>query len=111
MAGAIDIVAIDDVNSRSESFLLERLGHLFEHSPWIVEEALRQRPFASRQGFHEALVGVMNGAEAGRQLALIQAHPDLVGRAALAGTLTRSSTREQAAAGLGADDLTGEERD
>ena len=36
-----------------------------------------------------------------RQVQLIQAHPDLVGRAALAGTLTPESNREQASAGLG----------
>ena len=36
------------------------------------------------------------------QVALIRAHPDLVGRAALAGQLTAASSREQAAAGLGA---------
>ena len=35
-----------------------------------------------------------------KQLALICAHPDLVGRAARAGTLTRESTNEQANAGL-----------
>ena len=35
-----------------------------------------------------------------KQLALIRAHPDLAGRAALAGTLTRESTSEQAGAGL-----------
>jgi OHCU decarboxylase len=35
-----------------------------------------------------------------KQLALIRAHPDLVGRAAAAGTLTRESAREQAGAGL-----------
>jgi OHCU decarboxylase len=35
-----------------------------------------------------------------QQLALIRAHPDLVGRAALAGTLTRESNGEQASAGL-----------
>jgi OHCU decarboxylase len=42
----------------------------------------------------------MYGAGQERQLALIRAHPDLVGRAALAGTLTPESTGEQAAAGL-----------
>jgi 2-oxo-4-hydroxy-4-carboxy-5-ureidoimidazoline decarboxylase len=35
-----------------------------------------------------------------RQVALLRAHPDLVGRAALAGTLGAASTQEQAAAGL-----------
>ena len=43
----------------------------------------------------------MNAASEEQQLALIRAHPDLVGRAALAGTLTRESTDEQARAGLG----------
>ncbi len=35
-----------------------------------------------------------------RQIALIRDHPDLVGRAALAGTLTPESSSEQASAGL-----------
>jgi OHCU decarboxylase len=35
-----------------------------------------------------------------QQVALIQAHPDLVGQAALAGTLTPESTSEQASVGL-----------
>jgi OHCU decarboxylase len=38
-----------------------------------------------------------------KQLRLIRAHPDLAGRASLAGRLTRASTGEQAGAGL--DDL------
>ena len=42
-----------------------------------------------------------------QKLALIRGHPDLVGRAALAGTLTRESTKEQASAGL--SQLTAEE--
>jgi len=43
-----------------------------------------------------------------RQLALLRAHPDLVGMAALAGTLSHPSSEEQAAAGLNqlsADDI------
>ena len=40
-----------------------------------------------------------------RQLALIRAHPDLAGRAALAGQLTRESQAEQRAAGLEATAL------
>jgi OHCU decarboxylase len=42
-----------------------------------------------------------------QQIALLRAHPDLVGRAALDGTLSQASTNEQAAAGL--DRLTPEE--
>jgi 2-oxo-4-hydroxy-4-carboxy-5-ureidoimidazoline decarboxylase len=45
-------------------------------------------------------VQAMYAASDAEKLALIRAHPDLVGRAARAGTLTPSSTREQAGAGL-----------
>jgi OHCU decarboxylase len=49
----------------------------------------------------------MYAAPHNRQLALIRAHPDLAGKAAVAGELTAESTREQSSAGL--DRLTPEE--
>src|SRR5207245_4434389 len=50
---------------------------------------------------------IMYTAPVEQQVALLQAHPDLVGRAALAGRLSPESTGEQAAAGL--DHLSPEE--
>ncbi len=50
---------------------------------------------------HKSLTETVRNAGEAQQLALIRAHPDLVGRAALAGTLTRESTGEQTSAGLG----------
>ena len=47
---------------------------------------------------------VVGEAPPADRLALIRAHPDLAGKAAIAGALTPESTREQAAAGL--DQLT-----
>jgi OHCU decarboxylase len=55
------------------------------------------------------MVAVVSGATEEQQLALIRAHPDLVGAAALAGTLTRESSGEQSAAGLDPGSLTLEE--
>ena len=78
------------------------VGHVFEHSPWIAERAWERRPFADLEALHGALVAEMQAATAEEKLALVRAHPDLVGRAARAGTLTPSSTREQAGAGLDA---------
>ena len=49
---------------------------------------------------HEALCETVRQADEQLQVGLIQAHPDLVGRAALAGTLTPASNSEQASAGL-----------
>ena len=76
------------------------VGPAFEQSPWIAETVWLKRPFQSREELHRALCGIVRAAAEERQLALIRAHPDLVGRAALAGTLTRESVGEQASAGL-----------
>jgi len=76
------------------------IGPVFEHSPWIAEATWAKRPFASVEQLHSELCATVNSSGEAKQLALISAHPDLVGRAALAGTLTRESTGEQASAGL-----------
>jgi 2-oxo-4-hydroxy-4-carboxy-5-ureidoimidazoline decarboxylase len=78
------------------------VGPMFEHSPWIAAAVVSARPFASREALHGALCDVVRGAGEERQLALIRAHPDLVGREVRRQTdlLTAESSREQAAAGL-----------
>jgi 2-oxo-4-hydroxy-4-carboxy-5-ureidoimidazoline decarboxylase len=76
------------------------LGPVFEHSPWIAEAAWAKHPFASVEDLHQALCQIVLNSGEEKQLALIRAHPDLAGRAAQAGTLTRESTGEQAGAGL-----------
>lgn len=81
---------------------LEVCGPLYEHSPWVAERAFASRPFASREALHTALVAAVAAATADEQLALIRAHPDLVGRLAREGRLTAASTTEQTAAGLDA---------
>jgi 2-oxo-4-hydroxy-4-carboxy-5-ureidoimidazoline decarboxylase len=86
---------------------VETLGGIFEHSPWIAELAWHKKPFASLAELHLAMCDVVRRAKVHQQLELIQAHPDLAGRAALAGDLTDSSKLEQAGAGL--DRLTREE--
>jgi xanthine dehydrogenase D subunit len=77
------------------------LGALFEHSPWVVEAAWQSGPFATVAELHAALVATVREAPHERQLELIRAHPELAGREADAGTLTRESSSEQASVGLG----------
>ena len=80
-------------------------GDIYEHSPWIAEQAW-ERGVTSRHDMVEELralfAEVFAGADHEAQLAVVRAHPDLAGRAALAGELTASSTGEQAGAGLDA---------
>ena len=100
---------MDAINELDRATFVKRFGPLFEHSPWVAEAAWRDRPFESREELHEALVAAMYAAPRERKLALIRAHPDLAGKAAIEGTLTERSRREQASAGL--DRLTPDEFD
>ena len=93
-------LALAQLNALGQGAFTDVIGPVFEHSPWIAAQTWSRRPFASRVQLHAALCATVRQAGPEAQLALIRAHPDLVGRAALAGTLTSASTREQAAAGL-----------
>ncbi|MEJ2407933.1 MAG: 2-oxo-4-hydroxy-4-carboxy-5-ureidoimidazoline decarboxylase [Novosphingobium sp.] len=77
---------------------------LFEHSPWVEERADARPSSGSR---HADLMAVVHGATPEEQLALIRAHPELAGKAAVDKTLTEASAAEQASAGL--DRLTPQE--
>jgi len=70
---------------------------LFEHSPW-VEVRAEARPSSGDRWAD--LMTVVRDATADEQLALIRAHPELAGKAAIDGTLTAASAAEQASAGL-----------
>jgi OHCU decarboxylase len=98
---------MQEVNELGREAFIERFGRLFEHSPWVAADAWSDRPFADEDELFEALRSAMYSAPMDRKLALIRAHPDLAGRAAIEGTLTRSSKTEQASAGL--DRLTPDE--
>jgi 2-oxo-4-hydroxy-4-carboxy-5-ureidoimidazoline decarboxylase len=73
------------------------LSALFEHSPWVEERA---DAAASSGDRHADLMAVVHAASREEQLALIRAHPELAGKAAVDGSLTQASAAEQASAGL-----------
>ena len=79
------------------------VGPVFEHSPWVAARTAAQRPFQSREALHAALITTVKKASDDEKLALIRAHPDLIGDA----HLTAASQAEQAGAGL--QDATAEE--
>jgi 2-oxo-4-hydroxy-4-carboxy-5-ureidoimidazoline decarboxylase len=78
------------------------LDGLFEHSPWVAQRAWRARPFASRAQLFATLCDVLHEASGEELIALLRAHPELAGKAAVRGELTEASTREQASARLDA---------
>ena len=94
------MISLSQINLFSCDEFVRVIGPVFEHSSWIAEETWARRPFVSVEKLQAQLCETVNAAGQEKQIALIRAHPDLVGRAALAGTLTLESTGEQAGAGL-----------
>jgi OHCU decarboxylase len=100
-------LGIDDTATLDRDAFVARFGGVFEGSPWIASAAWDGGPYASVAALHAAMVAIVEAAPRDARLALIRAHPELAGKAAIASALTPESTREQAAAGL--DRLTPEQ--
>ncbi|GAC1546599.1 MAG: 2-oxo-4-hydroxy-4-carboxy-5-ureidoimidazoline decarboxylase [Candidatus Velthaea sp.] len=92
--------SIAELNAADEERFVTLLGPTFEESPWIARGTWHERPFSDVAALHRAMCTVVANAPLERRVALIAAHPDLVGEAALAGRLRSASRDEQAAAGL-----------
>ena len=98
------MTTIEELGALNRDAFVEQVGFAFESSPWVAEAAWEERPFASLEALHAAMVRAVERAPDERQLGLIRAHPEL----AAGGELTPASAGEQASAGL--DRAGGEER-
>lgn len=98
-------------SAMTRAAFIESFGGVFEHSPWIAEQAFEGElgpAHDTAAGLHNALARKFRSADADARLGVLRAHPDLAGKLAAAKQLTAESTSEQASAGL--DALTDEER-
>ena len=93
-------LTLEQLNAASPGDALALLDGLYEHSPWIAEQALAQRPFRSLAHLKHALALAVRTAGPEAQLGLIRSHPELAGKAMVAKSLTAESTHEQNKAGL-----------
>ncbi|WP_424952510.1 2-oxo-4-hydroxy-4-carboxy-5-ureidoimidazoline decarboxylase [Deinococcus sp.] len=93
-------LSLNELNALPEAEFLERFGGVLEHSPRYAEAVVAGRPYTSAEAVAGAFYRAAMGDDQHAQLALIRAHPDLAGKAALAGELTAESAGEQASAGL-----------
>lgn len=100
-------MTIGEVNALDDAEFVALFGEIAEHSPWVAARACRSRPYIDRNGMIAAFANAVADAGEDDQLALIRAHPDLAGKAAIAGDVAPDSRKEQASAGLGS--LTPEE--
>lgn len=89
---------------------LEIFGGVYEHSPWVAQAAWEiglTETHNTSSGLSDLMMTVIAGADHKQLLDLINAHPDLAGKAAINGQLTAESTSEQSGAGI--SDCTQEE--
>jgi OHCU decarboxylase len=85
---------------RREEFI-DRYGAIYEHSEWVAAETYAAAGDECGNGRLAALFAqCVDNAPDERKLTLIRAHPDLAGRAAIAGELTDASNVEQSSAGI-----------
>ena len=91
---------IQELNERDASAFTAALAGIYEHSPWIAARAATTRPFPTLAALKLALQAAVDGATDDERLSLLCAHPELAGKAAIAGQLTAESTDEQASSGL-----------
>lgn len=93
-------LTLDHINTAPHAEALQMLDGLYEHSPWIADEALAARPFRSLAHLKHVMATVLQKSSKQAQIDLIRAHPELAGKAMVSQSLTQESTHEQNTAGL-----------
>lgn len=87
---------------------VKRFGGIYEHSPWVAEQAYTHaEACADTDKLAAIFAECVDTASKAQKLELIRAHPDLAGKAAVAGELSNDSNVEQSSAGI--DQCTPEE--
>ncbi len=89
-------LTIAQLNSMDLATFVARLGAVYEHAPWVAEQAWTALPFADREALERAMQDVVLEAGQERQLVLLRMHPPLGTRLKLGG----HSLAEQTGAGL-----------
>lgn len=90
----------DSAETYSRAGFVERFGGVYEHSPWVAEQCFAAAEKVPQSEYPEIFARCVDAADHATKFLLIQAHPDLAGRAAVRGELTAASTDEQASAGI-----------
>ena len=91
---------LDQLDACEPHQFVAALAAIYEHSPWVAEAVAAKRPFASLAALHDAMSAVVRTAGGESKRALLNAHPDLAGKATRADALTADSKDEQHSAGL-----------
>lgn len=95
-------ISLKTLNMANQAEFTQHLSGIYEHSSWIPNKAWHHRPFTSIESLHITMLKIVEDASQAEKLKLLQAHPQLAGQEAKAGTLTNASSQEQTSAKLNA---------
>lgn len=93
----------EELNQKDQQGFVEAVGSIWEHSPWVAEQAWNKRPFSNIDELFSTMENEVETAPMQKKLDLLNAHPDLGGKV----KMTDESVSEQKGAGL--DQLSEEE--
>ncbi len=87
--------SLDYLNTCAPEVFCAVLADIWEHAPWVARGVAGQRPFATVETLHTAMVGVVAGQNEPARVAFYAGHPELAGADARRGTMTDASIAEQ----------------
>lgn len=94
------MLTLNELNQLPEIEFTNKIGSIFEHSPWVAKQTYEFRPFASVDGLMQYMFDLVKQSPQVDRLKLICNHPQLAGKEAEQGNLTDHSKKEQNCAGL-----------
>ena len=87
----------------NQAKIINLLGGIYEHSPWVADILFSQGIKSQDNDIDflaERMRKIVEASSKKMKLNLLKAHPELAGKLAISGNLTKNSTDEQASAGL-----------
>lgn len=90
------MLTLKEVNEMKRVLFVQHFGGVFEHSLWIAEQAVCNRPFESVQSLRDKMTAIVRESALSDQLALLRHHPNLGSDI----RMTDASLKEQKGVGL-----------
>ena len=93
--------SLQTLNACDADQFCQAMAPIWEHAPWVAQQVVAQRPFASVDALHAAMLHIVACHSEADRVAFFAGHPELAGASARSGTMTAASEDEQGTLGLG----------
>ena len=101
---------LDALNTCPPDAFAAALADIWEHAAWVPARVAAQRPFASVDALHSAMVDVVAALDEPARVAFYAGHPELAGADTRRGTMTEASIAEQGTLAMASLDASAAQR-